>query len=352
MAGSNILRSYLIKLSTSFDRKGLDGFVDAVDAGTSKVDKLDNAVDKLDKTIINTSNSAQAGKERLDKFVGAIATGVSKLATLGTMAVAAFAVMRVGVTRTAGTQAELNDFAESVGTTAENIERMDYVARQLGGSSEAMRSSMEKVASIAGKAASGVPAASKAFSDLGIDVRNSNGELKDTVDLMAEIGNSVKGMSPGEQRFRLTTFGIDPGMVRALTEDTRELNAEFRKFSIAANIDFNKAAKSGASLTREMEKSKGFLGRIWTGISAELMGVTENSYKRLNKYIIENADRIGKFVKSASRSRRATSAWYFSPTAALTHGGRAAACSARLNFASMTFQTVSPWSAPGASPAS
>lgn len=244
--GANVLQSYLIKLGVQIDRKGLDG------------------------------------------FVGGIYSALGGLAKMGAAAVGAFSMVQVGVMKLAASESALNDLSERVGTSVENIERMSYVASQMGSSTGAMQSALDNLSRMAGGAAMGLAGAVRAFGDIGVNVRDANGAIKDTSVLMDEVGRAISHLDKNSQIFALERLGIDRTLIKTLTKDTCALAAEFNAMAGATGVSFERSSKAASELMDEMNKTRSFAGLLSKALGTTLMEDLVKGLQRARRKIQDN----------------------------------------------------------------
>ena len=186
----------------------------------------------------------------------------------------------------------LGDLADRVNTTVESVMRLGYVATLTGSSVEAANSSIENLSRVAGEAALGLRRGAKVFQALGLQAKDSNGNLKDTSVLMAEIGDKIKDMGRGEQMAALSKLGIDPTMINALTTDVSGLAAEFDQLYKNAGIDANKAAEQSDEFNDSMDRLEMTFDAIKSAVGLNFMGQVKSGIDTLRKFLVENMPKI------------------------------------------------------------
>ncbi len=254
---ANILQSYLIKLGTSVDRKGLDS------------------------------------------FVGAVTSGISTVAKFGAAAVGAFGFVQAGIMKLASSESALNDMSERIDVSVESIERLGYVASQSGSSSGALQAALEGLSSKAGQAAMGMAGAGKAFADIGLNIRDSSGNIKSATVLFEDLGAALSGKDRNHQLAALDRLGIDRSLLKSMTTDVSGLKDEFDGLAKATGVDFAKTAKAASELTDEMGKTSTFIRLTSKVLGADLMGDTAKLLRRLRGWIVENSSGIQKSIGTA-----------------------------------------------------
>lgn len=226
-----VVKSFLIKFGMAKD--------------TASFQNFDNSLKK-------TTAEAQAFSFSLSKMF----LGIGAMSYLGVKLFDA-------VEKTADGMENLNKLSIKLNTSATQIEKLSYIASLTHSSAEAAQSSLEGLARSAGNVFMGTGRfATKIFKDLHISVKDANGQLKDTSKLMAEVGEKVKGMQAGQQIAVLSKLGIDPSMLKTLTEDTSEKAANFDKLYGAAGINLDDAAKSSEEFLDNMRALKYEFGTI------------------------------------------------------------------------------------------
>ena len=234
----------------------------------------------------------QIDEAGLSKFSSGITNATIAVGAIGTAAVAAAGAITAFVAGVADKFDALGDLADRVNTTVESVMRLGYVATLTGSSVEAANSSIENLSRVAGEAALGLGRGAKVFQDLGLSAKDSNGNLKDTSVLMAEIGDKIKDMGRGEQMAVLSKLGIDPTMINALTTDVSGLAAEFDQLYKNAGIDANKAAEQSGEFNDSMDRLKMTFDAIKSAVGLKFMGQLRNGIDTLRKFLVENMPKI------------------------------------------------------------
>ena len=234
----------------------------------------------------------QIDEAGLSKFSSGITNATIAVGAIGTAAVAAAGAITAFVAGVADKFDALGDLADRVNTTVESVMRLGYVATLTGSSVEAANSSIENLSRVAGEAALGLGRGAKVFQDLGLSAKDSNGNLKDTSVLMAEIGDKIKDMGRGEQMAVLSKLGIDPTMINALTTDVSGLAAEFDQLYKNAGIDANKAAEQSGEFNDSMDRLKMTFDAIKSAVGLKFMGQIKNGIDTLRKFLVENMPKI------------------------------------------------------------
>jgi len=240
----------------------------------------------------------QVDEKSLGKFnTGIMKSGVAVVA-LGQLAadaakqVAAAVTELLNVNRYAEELEKINDVSERTKVAAEDIFRMGYQAEQTGSDMGALTSSLTTLTTNAGLAAIGMGRAKKVFEEIGLDVKDSNGELKETTVLMEEIRQKIKGMASGQQQAILSRLGIDPTLIKMMTEDMSGLTAEYDEMVRASGFSANQAVKDADNYRDELAKLQTAMGLIGKTVSSKLFNKLSESTERLRKLIVSNMPQI------------------------------------------------------------
>jgi len=234
----------------------------------------------------------QIDEQGLNNFNNGIAKASLVVTALGAASVAAAA----GITKFVAGVAEkfdvVGDLADQVNTTAEAILELGYVAQLTGSSVQAAESSLYGLNKTAGEASLGIGRGAKIFEDLGLQAKDSNGVLKDTSVLMAEVGERIKDMARGEQLAVLSKLGIDPTLVNALTQDISGLSEEFQTLYKSVGIDANVAAEQAGEFNDSMDRMKFTMEAIKDSIGLKFMSQVRFGIDALRKFLVENIPKI------------------------------------------------------------
>lgn len=186
--------------STTISIKGRDDTKKAFASVDRGLQKLPASAQKATRGIggaFEKLTPRLGGLSRALKGVGSVLSGPLGI-TLGagaaTTALAAF-------TRSAVNAAdELGKAATRTGVSVEALSSLEVAARQGGTSFSALEKGLARLSRNAVDASDGLGEASRGFDRLGISVTDSNGELKDTDTLYAEIATELSMMENGTKK--------------------------------------------------------------------------------------------------------------------------------------------------------
>lgn len=173
MADQDVIKEFLVGLGFKVDQKGMKDFTTGITTATK-------SVEKLVAVIAGASLSVAAG-------VSAFASNLEGLY---------FASQRVG-------------------SSAESLKSAEYAARDLGASAGEARGSIEGVA----KFLRNIPGGEGFLQNLGVQTRDANGNLRDTADILVNIGQKLKAMPWSQAILYANELGIDERTLRAIQDD-------------------------------------------------------------------------------------------------------------------------------------
>jgi Phage-related minor tail protein len=103
----------------------------------------------------------------------------------------------------------LSEAAAQMGVTAEALQEFRALAEQSGIATETMDKALQKLTRNMGEAEAGGKKQAETFKELGISLRDANGNMKSATDVMPEIARALEGIkSPAERaRIEVALFG-------------------------------------------------------------------------------------------------------------------------------------------------
>lgn len=192
MADSVVIREFLVALGFKVDEKGLKNFKEGVE-GTTK------GVKQLIATVSGAALTVSAG----------VAAFASKLERLYFV-------------------------SQRTGASATNLRGFEFAARNMGVSAEAATGTIENLA----RFLRNNPAGEGYLATLGVQTRNANGELRDTVDIMSDLGKSLANKPTWLASQYGNILGIDENLMLAMRNgDFEKLLAQYREMSKTTGLD-------------------------------------------------------------------------------------------------------------------
>ncbi|MBL0320453.1 MAG: hypothetical protein IPP74_14355 [Alphaproteobacteria bacterium] len=281
---TSILQEFLIKIGVDVNKSQLT----SVDAALSKAGA---SAAVMDKEVTAAANSIDT---RLSPALKAL---FSPLTVITAAVGLAYDKMFNFVKESAEGFEQISRLANRVNTTADSIKKLGYIAQFTGSSVEAAQGSLDGLNRAAGLAALGLGRAKKVFGEIGVNIKNSNGKLKDTTQLLFEIGEHIKGMERGKQLAVLSRLGIDPTLINALTTDVSKFGNEYDAVMKKLGLDNNKAAESGVKFAEALKKIGTLWGFIKDVIAASFFDQFTKGFDSFSAALINNLPKIISIMK-------------------------------------------------------
>lgn len=179
-----------------------------------------------------------ASERRMRESIDKLTDRVKDLAKAG--AVMATAV-GVAVAKVANDLDGLYFASKRIGASAGNIKAFEYAIKQMGGSGESARAALEGLARFMRNS----PGAESWISGLGVKTRDSNGNLRDTVDIYADLAGVLKGMDSSQANAVAQVLGLDDTTLQAIRSgDMAKYMSEYLAQIKASGVDLDQAAKN------------------------------------------------------------------------------------------------------------
>lgn len=244
------------------------------------------------KVILGTDNAAlekgfDAAESRISKFGGGV--GIAATAIAG-----ALTAMAVGVSLKIDGMLEKADkfgkLAQSAGMPVEQFSKLAYAADLSDVSVEQLGTSMGKLSKNMSAVAGGATGpAAEAFKAMGIQVTNTDGTLRASGDVLADIAGKFKGYEDGAAKTALAIalFGKSGAdMIPLLNQGRdglRQAADEAERYGVV--ID-EKTARAAEGFNDNMKRMHAITAGIWTLVTAQVAPALE----RLSQIFLENKE--------------------------------------------------------------
>ncbi|SDV49077.1 phage tail tip lysozyme [Chitinasiproducens palmae] len=249
MSDQVILRDFLVSLGFDAEGKPLKEFNDAIDHSTRSLGKMVTAVESAAKSIGST----------LTAFA-------SKLETLS------FAAKRSGASVT-------------------SIKALEFAGANLGTSDGEPLASLEKLA----RYLRNEPDGERRVKDLGVDTRDADGKLRDTVDIMTDVGKKLSAMPWATAKSTAQPFDFDENTLTAMQSgDFGSFIAQYRTMASDAGLD--QAADDSHRFMIELRELSSTFEILGARIETDLLRNGLPVLQQFSDWVHENGDLITKRV--------------------------------------------------------
>lgn len=217
----------------------------------AEIVKTENALNKLNDEagegkIKDTGDQAEEAAKQVDDASNSLVNWGEAARAAGQAAVAAFsavtAAIGAGTAALANMTVETAAFADEILTTstqtgisAERLQAFTYASELLDVSTETVTGSLSRMIRQVGTAAEATDYASTAFGQLGIDIRDSNGELRnsetiywETIEALGNIANETERDALAMEVFGRSAMELNP-LIEAGADTFNDLANEARE---------------------------------------------------------------------------------------------------------------------------
>lgn len=249
MADSVVIREFLVALGFRVDEKGLKNFKDGVE-GTTK------GVKQLIATVSGAALTVSAG----------VAAFASKLERLYFV-------------------------SQRTGASAANLRGFEFAARNMGVSAEAATGSIENLA----RFLRNNPAGEGYLATLGVQTRKANGELRDTVDIMSDLGKSLASKPTWLASQYGNILGIDENLLLAMRNgDFERFLKQYREMSQTTGLD--KAADDAHQFMTQLRGIGTAFENLGIRVEGAMLQKIGPQLDRFQRWMDEHGDEIANRV--------------------------------------------------------
>ncbi|OCP07989.1 MULTISPECIES: phage tail tape measure protein [unclassified Ensifer] len=287
-----------------------------IDASASKAtDGLTTGLKNSQTAIATTASigvkSFGAIKGAASTFVSVLQTGVSILASLGRMAVnvggsiallggGAYTAMKAFSTQTASSIADMGNLAKAAGVPVERFSRLASAVRGVGGNvndlTTGLQSLSDKVIE-AGKDAEGTAAG--AFEQIGVEVRDAQGNLKSTSTVIDEVADALQRVPSDTLRAgaAFDLFGTSAQKILPILRNGAKglAEAEQRADRFGTVVTAAQAEKMEGLLVKQRSVNEALRGLAYKTVDAIFPTLTDRSEEWADA-IAKNSARVSKFL--------------------------------------------------------
>ena len=239
------------------------------------------------------------------RFGRTVESATKIVAALGAAVAAAATATAAAVVKISDQFDDLYYASQRLRASVTNIKAFEYGVSQMGGTAQDARASLEGLREFM----RANPGGEGFIQSLGVGTRDSNGALRDTTDIMRDLGDQFRTMPFHLARLRAGMLGIGPGTLDALIRGTDLWSKEYA--DLAGNLD--EAAEASA---RFMQMIRRLRAEIELGVWRSLIRLQEAvgpGLERAGKIAIAIIGAIGRMMEGLldllSRLDEATDGW-------------------------------------------
>jgi hypothetical protein len=205
---------------------------------------------------------------------------------------------------------------------AKNFERLGYMSSRVGASARGI-SAFGYAASQTGSSASEADAGLEGFSRnlrmnqqgrvnqlrdlLGVNARGRDGRLRDSTDILEDVGDSLRERSKTPQGYAQATviaqaLGISETLMRSITSpEFRKYVDQFKRDNSVAGADQDAAAKSGAQFEQAVRHVVDIIDAVKTRVETGLFNLVAPQLEKIAKWIDDHSVQISGFIDTLAK---------------------------------------------------
>lgn len=224
------------------------------------------------KTLTQQTDKLGSGFEKTMKKMGA-----SMLKLAAGIAAAGAGVIAFGQ-QMADLANQMSDASTKTGLTTDTLQGLKLAAEGSGLSFSNLENGLVRFQSSITQAVEGTGAAADAFSALGIDVHNSQGELKSADKLFTQVTNRLGELEDSTMRnsIAMDLFGQRAGPALAQSGALQNMKA-FRDFAVEFGVNMKDAGEEAARFQRAMAEIKTVLEGVFSSLLLTATGTSKLS---------------------------------------------------------------------------
>lgn len=221
---------------------------------------LAKLVVKLEAQTAQYQASLERANKQLEKFDKSSSTMARNIATGLVAAAAAAAVAFAAMSKTAIDNADsLDKVSQSTGIAVESLSQLQYAAEISNVSFEDLTKVAAKFSKTAAEAARGSETAARGFEALGIKVKNADGTLRNTEDLLLDVADKFSKMEDGAAKAAIAQelFGKSGAKMIPFLNQGRAGIEKLKKEADAFGLTVStKAARSADQFNDNLDRLK------------------------------------------------------------------------------------------------
>jgi len=230
------------------------------------------------------------------KFTDGVLAATLKVAELGVAVKTASAAVVASVTVIASQMEALYFASQRTGAAVENIQALGFAAAQMGSSAEAARGSLENLARFMRNS----PGAEGLITSLGVQTRAANGALRDTTEILSELGGKFANMPYYRANAYAQALGIDEKTLMALREGMGQFGDDYKDMLAKAGMDSQEAAKSSHAFMNEVRALGSAFVILGQKVATSLTGKLSGDIRRFRDGLVNNFGRISAIVEKVA----------------------------------------------------
>lgn len=232
------------------------------------------------------------------RFTAGVAAATKAVARLGAVAVATAATVAAATAKMTSALDELYYASRRTGASANNIKAFGYAVGQMGGDAESAAASLEAFA----RNLRSSPGYFGLLEKLGVQAKDAGGNLRDTVDVLGDVGKRLAAMPYYQANAYAQALGIDERTLMAMREGVGEFSDEYRRILAATGTDLDKSAKDANQAMRAWRTFSAVSGLVLSRLGKSILDALQPAMSWFSANagkIITTFDAIGRLARRA-----------------------------------------------------
>ena len=232
------------------------------------------------------------------RFTSGVAAATKAVARLGAVAIATAATVAAATAKMTGALDELYYASRRTGASANNIKAFGYAVSQMGGDADSAAASLEAFA----RNLRSSPGYFGMLEKLGVQAKDAGGNLRDTVDVLGDVGKALSAMPYYQANAYAQALGIDERTLMAMREGVGEFSDEYRRILAATGTDLDKSAKNAHDAMRAWRTFSAVSGLVLSRLGKAILSALQPAMSWFNN----NAGKIIQIFGMLGRLARRT----------------------------------------------
>lgn len=229
------------------------------------------------------------------RFTDGIKNATKTVTEIGLAAGAAAIAVGAAISKMADQLDTLYFSSQRTKASAENIQALGFAADQMGSSAGSARGALESIA----KFMAINPGGENLIHSWGIQTRQTNGELRDTTEIMVDLGKVFRQLGTPQAYRRAQVLGIDYPTMLAMMKGMDGFEERYKQILARYGLDTNKAAEQSHQFMlglRDLRANAEVLGMV---IGTKLIGMFDElgyRWDSLDQTTKNNIESFGKWA--------------------------------------------------------
>lgn len=176
--------------------------------------------------------------------------------------------------------------------SAENIRSFGFALGQMGSSAGAALETIENLARFMRNS----PGASGLIQSIGVQTQGANGALRDTSDILRDLGKQFASMPYYRANAYAQALGIDEKTLMALRQGLGDFGDDYRNMLAKAGLNLEDATKKSHAFMVETRTLGSAIAILGTKISSSLSEQLTAYIRRFREGLVDNFERISDVV--------------------------------------------------------